>query len=167
MNFWLAVTYLRFPIRVCFGPCLASPATGELIFLQCLYEFWPMTLIFKPNLNREKMNEHANYLGQRSFRLYSICRIQSGFRLDSVKPSILCANLNPDLQIQFWHGLISETGSKRKWITMTWLPTTPANPDHSICQWIQIRIHYETKSRFGQIEYGLNSTVTVSKHTVD
>ena len=31
---------------------------------------------------------------------------------------------------------------------MTSLPTTPTNPDHSICQWIQIRIHYESESRF-------------------
>ena len=40
--------------------------------------------------------------------------------------------------------------------TVTSLPTTPTNPDHSICQWIQIRPHCETESRFGQIEYGLN-----------
>ena len=33
---------------------------------------------------------------------------------------------------------------------MTSLPTTPTNPDHSICE------HYESESRFGQIEYGLN-----------
>ena len=32
--------------------------------------------------------------------------------------------------------------------TTTSLPTTPTNPDHSICQWIQIGIHYETESRF-------------------
>jgi len=37
---------------------------------------------------------------------------------------------------------------------MTSLPTTPMNPDHSICQRIQI---YESESRFGQIKYGLNS----------
>jgi len=39
---------------------------------------------------------------------------------------------------------------------MTSLPTTPTNPDRSICQWIQIRIHYESESRFGHIEYRLN-----------
>ena len=33
--------------------------------------------------------------------------------------------------------------------------TTLTNPDHSICQWIQIRFHYESDSRFGEIEYGL------------
>ena len=33
---------------------------------------------------------------------------------------------------------------KRKRIAMT----TPANPDHSICQWIRIRNHYESESRF-------------------
>jgi len=35
------------------------------------------------------------------------------------------------------------------------LPTTSTIPDHSICHGIQIRIHYETESRFDQIKYGL------------
>jgi len=33
---------------------------------------------------------------------------------------------------------------------MTSLPITPTNPDHSICQRIQIWIHYESESRFGK-----------------
>ena len=33
---------------------------------------------------------------------------------------------------------------------MSSLPTTPTNPYHSICQWSQIRIHYESESRFGK-----------------
>jgi len=37
------------------------------------------------------------------------------------------------------------------------------NPDHSICLWIQIRIHYGSESRFGQIEYGLIHTEGLSK----
>ena len=38
---------------------------------------------------------------------------------------------------------------------MTSHSTTFTNPDHSICRRIRIRIHYESESRFGQIEYGL------------
>jgi len=56
--------------------------------------------------------------------------------------------------------------NKRKQITMTSLLTTPTNPDpypdHMICQWIQIWIHCETESRFGQIEYGLIISFTDS-----
>jgi len=78
-------------------------------------------------------------------------------------------NLNPDSdsirriqRIQFRLGFTSETGSaqqlhqhhQRKQTTMTSHSTTPTDPDRSICQWIRIQIHYETESRFGQIEYG-------------
>jgi len=34
------------------------------------------------------------------------------------------------------------------------LPTTSTNPDHLICQKIQIRIRSEIEYIFGQIEYG-------------
>jgi len=81
-----------------------------------------------------------------------------------VNLSIQCANPNTDSRIQwihFWGGFTSETSLKQQYhkhkqITFTSLLTTPANADHSICQWIQIRIHYETESRFSQIEYGHN-----------
>jgi len=43
------------------------------------------------------------------------------------------------------------------------IPTSPTNPDYSICKWIQVRILYETESRFGQIEYGLGMTFTLSR----
>ena len=43
--------------------------------------------------------------------------------------------------------------TKRTAMTSYW--TSPTNPDHSICQWIRIQIHYESESRFGQIEYAL------------
>ena len=43
--------------------------------------------------------------------------------------------------------------------------TTPTNSDHSICQRIQIRIHYESESRFDQIEYGLNRDKTLETKT--
>jgi len=98
---------------------------------------------------------------------------ESGFGSDSVKLSIQCANPNPDSRIQriqFWRGFTCETGSKWRHSGITdvnkqqWRHTayrgrgpwtTPTNPVHSICLWIRIWTHYESESRFGQIEYGL------------
>jgi len=51
--------------------------------------------------------------------------------------------------------MASAVVNQHKQITLTSLLTARSNPDRSICQWIQIRIHYETESRFGRIEYGL------------
>ena len=49
---------------------------------------------------------------------------------------------------------------------MTSLLTTLTNPDHSICQSSQIRIHYETESRFCQIKYGLSFLQLSYSHNV-
>ena len=68
---------------------------------------------------------------------------ESSFDADSLaKPEMLSSKTT------------SHQHHQRKQTTMTFHWTTPTNPDRSICQWIQIRIHYETESRFGKIEYG-------------
>jgi len=46
---------------------------------------------------------------------------------------------------------------------MTSLPTAPTNPDHSICQWIQIRIHYGSESRFGKSNTASNIDIDISR----
>jgi len=87
---------------------------------------------------------------------------RSRFRLDLVNPSILFANPNPDSRIYSESSFDVDSLAKpelnsnitNKRITMTPLPTTSTNPDHSVCPWIQIQIQYESESGFGQIEYG-------------
>ena len=79
-------------------------------------------------------------------------------------------------RIQFWRVFTSETGSNRKCIAVEWChsmitnvnnnkinSTTFTDPDHSICQWIQVRIHYESESGFSQIEYGLTFSSCTAK----
>jgi len=50
--------------------------------------------------------------------------------------------------------MTSHRHHQRKQTTVTSHWTTPTDPERSICQRIQVRIHYEIESRFGQIEYG-------------
>jgi len=51
----------------------------ENVFLHCIFstcdrELWPMTFTFEPDLDKVKLNHHAKYLGQRSFRSTVIMR---------------------------------------------------------------------------------------------
>ena len=99
-----------------------------------------------------------------NLRPYSICRIWIRIWIwFSESVHLVCKPesgfTNPVFGMD---SLAEQQYHKRKQITIMSLPTIPTNPDHSICQWIQIRIHYENEYRFGQIEYGLCVLVLIA-----
>jgi len=67
-HFRLAVTYLQFPVQVCFSASVGhrSSCSGFVFLLRDL-ETWPMVLTFELDLDSVKLNQRVGYLGQRSF----------------------------------------------------------------------------------------------------
>ena len=71
------------------------------------------TLIIQPAILHVCRNHAPRYFPCWYYNWWRIrfAKYESGFGLDSVKPSIQCANPNPDSRIQFWRGFTSKTGS--------------------------------------------------------
>jgi len=74
VRFRLAVTYLQFPIQVCFSATVGYPSSCWAVIL--LLWFWTLTydLTLESYLDSVKVNRHAKYLGQRSFSSKVIVR---------------------------------------------------------------------------------------------
>ena len=89
---------------------------------------------------------------------YSICRIRVWIRVGfsenvhSVRKSKYTDSLaKPEILSS---RMTSHQHHQHKQTTIAWHSTTFTHPYRSICQWIQIRIHCESESRFDQIDYG-------------
>jgi len=63
----LAVTYLLFPVEVCFTAIIKLISSCWAVVFYCDLELWPMTLAFRLDLNSVKLNQQPLYVGQRMF----------------------------------------------------------------------------------------------------
>jgi len=97
--------------------------------------------LLNPNLDSSWIQWNRPFIARIRFRIRESS--ESSFDADPLaKPEVLSSRMT------------SHQHHRRKQTTMMPHSTTNTNPDHSICQRIQIWIHGESESRFGQIECG-------------
>jgi len=98
---------------------------------------WPLVINLLPSLRPYSICWIRIQI-RLSESIHSLCEPVSGFRESSFDVDSLAK-----LEVLSRKDGICDHHTHKQ-ITITSLPTTSTNPDHSICQWIQIWIHHHT-----------------------